>query len=385
MSIDGAKILTIDDEFALRQSIVAYLEDSGFTVLEGNNGREGLEIFKREKPDLVLTDLQMPEMGGLEVLAEISKIDPDIPVIVVSGVGDMNDVINALRLGAWDYLTKPVSDLAVLEHAVCKSLERSRLIKENHLYQEKLKKYLETLEEDQRAGRSVQARLLPESNVSYDNFDIKHVMLPSLYLSGDFLDHFRINSNEICIYLADVSGHGAASAFVTVLLKNSIHQYVSRYQTGGDDTILHPDKLMAKISETIHSAKLGKYLTMVFGILDKSTGEYRYCVGGHYPNPILLVNNKIEYLTGDGFPVGIMKTVEYKMKKITIPPNSSLLVFSDGVMEILPQKSCDDKEAALLDIIKKSDQDPEKILSLLGIDSNGELPDDVTFWVLTRN
>ena len=161
-SSGGAKILTIDDEYVLRQSIVAYLEDSGFTVFESDNGASGLETFYREKPDLILTDLQMPNLGGLEVLAEITEKAPNIPVIVISGAGDMNDVIEALRLGAWDYLTKPITDLAVLEHAICKAIERGKLIEENKIYATKLEHNLRILEEDQAAGRSVQMRLLPE-------------------------------------------------------------------------------------------------------------------------------------------------------------------------------------------------------------------------------
>lgn len=385
MALDSAKILTIDDEFVLRQSIVAYLEDSGFTVVEGENGRHGLEVFREEKPDLVLTDLQMPEMGGLDVLATINKESPDTPVIVVSGAGGMNDVIEALRLGAWDYLTKPVTDLAVLEHAVCKSLERSRLIEENRIYQEKLKKYLETLEEDQRAGRSVQTRLLPEQNVNYGEYNINHSMTPSLYLSGDFLDHFRVNDDKVCVYLADVSGHGAASAFVTVLLKNTVSQFLTRYQASGDESVLVPGDIMAKVSSIIHSAKLGKYLTMVYGILDEKTGEYDYCVGGHYPNPILVEDGKARYLEGDGFPVGIIGSVTYTPHKVTIPKGGRMFVFSDGVMEVMPQPDCDGKEAALLELVTQSEGDPDKVLELLGINVDEELPDDITFWVLQRN
>ena len=99
MSSDfSATILTVDDEYVLRQSIVAYLEDSGFDVLEAENGKEGLEVFKEHKPDLVLTDLQMPVMGGLELLSELAKEAPNTPVLVISGAGGMNDVIEALQV-----------------------------------------------------------------------------------------------------------------------------------------------------------------------------------------------------------------------------------------------------------------------------------------------
>ncbi len=128
------KVLTIDDEFLIRESIVDYLEDSGFEVLQAENGRIGLEVFRKELPDIVLVDLRMPEIDGLDVLTTVTKEVPATPIIVISGTGVIQDVIDALRLGAWDYLVKPIGDLAVLEHAVNKCLERAELLKENQLY-----------------------------------------------------------------------------------------------------------------------------------------------------------------------------------------------------------------------------------------------------------
>ncbi len=137
------KILTIDDEEAIRGSIRAYLEDCGFEVLEAENGRVGLEVFQQEKVDLILVDLRMPEIDGLQLLERVKEISPDTPVIVVSGTGIISDVVQALRLGACNYLLKPVQDLKVLLHAVEKALERVRLIRENKRYQEQLEKKVE--------------------------------------------------------------------------------------------------------------------------------------------------------------------------------------------------------------------------------------------------
>ena len=127
----SGKILCIDDEEMIRSSIGDYLEDSGYQVILAANGREGLESFRKHRPDAVLVDLRMPEMDGLEVLATVRVESPNTPVIVVSGTGVIADVIEALRNGAWNYLTKPVEDMAVIEHALEQSLEKSRLLREN--------------------------------------------------------------------------------------------------------------------------------------------------------------------------------------------------------------------------------------------------------------
>ena len=132
------KILTIDDESYIRQSIRTYLEDYGFTVFEAENGKKGIEVFDREHPDLVLLDLRMPEMGGLQVLEVLRDKAPETPLVVASGTGNISSVVEALHLGAWDYILKPIEDLNVLYHSVQKWLRESRLKKENRQYQERL-------------------------------------------------------------------------------------------------------------------------------------------------------------------------------------------------------------------------------------------------------
>ena len=136
------KLLTIDDEEALRRSISIYFEDLGFIVFEADNGRAGVELALLEHPDIVLVDLRMPEMDGLEVIHVLGKEDPDLPVIVVSGTGVLEDAIEAIRFGACDYITKPVTDMQILEHTVKKALEKSKLVAENRMYQEHLEEHL---------------------------------------------------------------------------------------------------------------------------------------------------------------------------------------------------------------------------------------------------
>ncbi len=151
MNDEFPTILIIEDESIIRESIGEYLLDRDYKVLQAENGRVGLKIFQREAPDLVLTDLRMPEMDGLEVLENIREISPDTPTIVVSGTGDIADSIQALHAGAWDYILKPVMDMSIITIAMEKALERARLREENKIYQENLealvKERTEELEE----------------------------------------------------------------------------------------------------------------------------------------------------------------------------------------------------------------------------------------------
>lgn len=133
-------LLIIDDEISIRESLMSFFEDDGYRVFSAEDGDEGLQIYFNEKIDLVLTDLRMPKKDGIEVMRIIHAHEPDAPMIVVSGAGQKEDIINALRMGAKDYITKPIADLDKISHTVGQVLENKRLNDENKKYRTQLEK-----------------------------------------------------------------------------------------------------------------------------------------------------------------------------------------------------------------------------------------------------
>ncbi len=117
------KILVIDDEKTTLRMFSLFLENFGYEMLGAESGEEGLEIFKKERPNLVLTDIKMPTMDGIEVLQRIKELAPDTEIIVITGHGDMDLALKALNLDAADFVSKPIkhSDLnQALERAKSK-------------------------------------------------------------------------------------------------------------------------------------------------------------------------------------------------------------------------------------------------------------------------
>jgi len=109
------KVLIIDDEKAILESLSSILLDEGFAVCTAKDGKEGLAIFKKEKPRIVLLDIWMPEVDGLEVLRLVREADPEAVVIVISGHGTISTAVEAVKMGATDFLEKPLSIDKVLE------------------------------------------------------------------------------------------------------------------------------------------------------------------------------------------------------------------------------------------------------------------------------
>lgn len=120
-------ILLIDDEPAVLSSFAAFFEDCGYEVLQAASGRQGLETFHNCRPDLIFTDLRMPEVDGFTLLSTVKQESPETPVVVISGVGIISDAIRAVKLGAYDFVSKPVRNLAELEIIAKKALETKEL------------------------------------------------------------------------------------------------------------------------------------------------------------------------------------------------------------------------------------------------------------------
>ncbi len=142
------KILVIEDEAAIRRVLTKILseESDTYQVDEAEDGLIGVEKIKKEDFDLVLCDIKMPKMDGVEVLEAIKKIKPEIPVIMISGHGDLDTAVNTMRLGAFDYISKP-PDLNRLLNTVRNALDRKELVVENKLLKKKVSKNYEMIGE----------------------------------------------------------------------------------------------------------------------------------------------------------------------------------------------------------------------------------------------
>ncbi|MBE0571292.1 MAG: sigma-54-dependent Fis family transcriptional regulator [Ignavibacteriaceae bacterium] len=130
-------ILVIDDEAAQRDVLTGYLKKKGYTILSASSGKEGIEFTKSHPVDIILSDFKMPDLNGIEVLEQVKKINPEISLVIVTAFGTVENAVKAMRLGAFDYISKPV-DLDELDLMIERIIEHKNLKSENQLLKTQL-------------------------------------------------------------------------------------------------------------------------------------------------------------------------------------------------------------------------------------------------------
>ncbi len=268
---------------------------------------------------------------------------------------------------------------SLLAHAQAQRAERNRLLNLNR----ELADALKVLRDDEEAGRRVQQRILPASPMRYGALVAEHRVVPSLYLSGDFIDHFELVPGYVGFYLADVSGHGMSSAFVTLLIKtlgNRARRTLRRELL--DEGVIRPSRLAELVNQELLALAMGKHVTLFAGVIDAQRRELRWSVAGHYPQALVFDGKCAHYLEGKGMPAGLFDEAVYEDRMHPLPEGFALVLCSDGLMELMSETSLADKEARLLQAVSSGAVTVEALSREFSLDGRREVPDDIALLVI---
>jgi serine phosphatase RsbU (regulator of sigma subunit) len=269
----------------------------------------------------------------------------------------------------------------VIEHA---ELQRQNREYRKHLenLNRELRQTLKYLEQDEKAGRRIQFQLLPEDNRTFGGYTFRRRLYPSTYLSGDFVDYFPIDDRHVGFYMADVSGHGAASAFVTVMLNTLVIQYRDALYLAGDDTVLHPQLTLQRLNRDICRQSLDKHLTIFYGVIDLEEDTLHYSNAGQFPYPVLHDACGARTLECPGRPIGLFDEVAFTARQCELPPHGDLLLVSDGILELMPEAALLERLNELLPTMEAMDLDG--LAEELGVLPDRQLPDDIALLAFSR-
>ncbi|WP_417422083.1 PP2C family protein-serine/threonine phosphatase [Halomonas sp.] len=288
-----------------------------------------------------------------------SQLTRRLPTLVVSDSREDADLIKAVDVGLVDYIVHPLRHAELLRRMIRKAIELYALAIERDRDRERLAELNESLEThlallrmDQQSGGHIQRRLLPPRPKVINSIYYDYWFAPSLYLSGDFLDYQRYNERYSAFYFADVSGHGASSAFVTVLLKYLCNRWLNEWD-GLQPERLPPDWLAA-MNRELQGTDIGKHATLFVGVIDHCSHTLHYSLGAQLPMPLLVADGQLVRLEGEGMPVGLFPDIEYPSLSCTLPAEFRLWLCSDGVLECLPGKTLDTRLKELEQLISES-------------------------------
>ena len=411
---DFWKVLIVDDEedvHSVTSMVIKDIvyQDKSLKVSHAYSSKEAKAILN-ENDDfaLILLDVVMEsDESGLELVNYIRNDleNTDVRIILRTGQPgnapenqviinyDINDYKNKTELSSQKLTTSVIS--ALRSYRDIKTIVRlndeleSKVVERTADLQranDELETSFKQLEEDQKAGELIQRKLLPTSKLEMGQYQFSHYFQPSIHLSGDFLDYFTIDDDHTGFYIADVSGHGVSSAFITVLLKSYFTVYNEKYN-GGDQnykTILNPSELLAILNKEIIKENLGKYLTIFYGVINTRDNTLKYANGGQFPWPFLYNGKEVIDMELKSRPIGLFATSEYEENQIDLPDDFTLTLFSDGILEIIPEVDLNQQIEWLRERLMQSNFDLDSAIQQFGIDANGSYPDDITLLMVKR-
>ncbi len=335
--------------------------------------------------DISLIIFDLASVGSSLSMDRIAQRLNPKPLIALINEGTAESLVAALRSGADDVYVSGELDLhpELFVRSVERQLKRARYIEEVRGLRDSLERSLDELREDQHAAQQVQQNLLPPQQQDINGIEYAYVLQPSLLLSGDFVDAFVVSDKLSLFYLADVSGHGASSALVTVLLKNMTHRLLRNYRRNSSFDILSPSATLHRINREMLLTSLGKHLTMFVGLINHDTQTLSYAVGGHHPLPILLQDGRVRFLEGRGMPLGLFEEPVFDELECPLGDNFTLTLFSDGVLEVIDGETLEDKEQVLLNMCSAKYGSPAEFLQSMMPAGRGH-PDDVAIMTVRR-
>ena len=326
---DTYKILVVDDEPDLEplvlQRMRRRIRSGDYTFVFAHNGLEALEKLQEDETiDMVVSDINMPQMDGLTLLEQIPKVDPNIRSVIISAYGDMKNIRTAMNRGAFDFVTKPL-DFEDLQLTIDRTLTHLTEWRAALSSRDKLV----ALQNELDVARKMQQSILPTRFPRGADYQSFGGMAPALDVGGDFYDVMRLENDCIGLAIADVSGKGVPAALFMMssrtLLKGAA---IGSQQPGA--VLREVNDLLCEDNDAM------MFVTLLYAVYDPATGEVTYANGGHNTPLILHADGTSTELplTG-GVALGVMDDMDFEQGSITLAPGDALVLYTDGVTEAM--------------------------------------------------
>jgi serine phosphatase RsbU (regulator of sigma subunit) len=347
-------------------------------------------VMEREDSGLTLVRYIREELGNrlLRIILRTGQAGqaPERDVVLAYDINDYKEKTELTAQKLWTVMITALRGYQTLtELAAAKQrLEAEVAARTAELQRanQRLSRSLAALQEGERAGRRIQFKLLPPARWQHAGLSFEHRLMPSDLMSGDFVDYFAIDAERVGFYIADVAGHGVASAFVTVYLKRFVASALETHRLGQASPVTTPARLLESLNRELLRERVGKHIAIFYAVLDASRAVLTYANAGATPYPMLAADGQCRLIEARSTPAGLFERSEYTDRTLALPARFELLLCSDGVLELLGTGTAEGCRR-LCEALPGS-QSIDGLLQRLGIRSDARAPDDVTLLRVSR-
>lgn len=333
VNYQDARVLVVDDNEMNRDILARRLSRIGLNVDTAEDGNTGLDKILTGEYNLIMLDIMMPDIDGIEVLKRTREFfsKTELPVIMATAKDEGADLAEALSLGANDYVTKPL-DFKVVRARVDNVLGYTQAANELSVANERMRNDLE-------AAARVQQSLLPDEHVDVEGAEFMWHYRPCDELAGDGLNVFKCDDENVAMYVMDVSGHGVAAALLSVSVTHHLSQLIGSSDESAQcdmtaENVVSPAWLASNLNTLFPMQSVGgHYFTFVYGVLNVKTRKFCFVSAGS-PGPLVVhADGTSEVHDVPAVPIGMFPDSEYVDTVIQLQQGDRLYLHSDGLYE----------------------------------------------------
>lgn len=348
---DGRTIVLVDDEPFTLKLLRQSLEDAGFRVLAAQSGREGLSLIRTYRPDLILSDVMMPDIDGFELKKQLQRDASlgSIPFVFLTAWDDTEDVLNGLQLGADDYISKTTGPQIVVEKARA-LLDRNTMAARR------------TRAELREAVDQIPLYLLPETPPIVEGILLAHRHLPFEGVpGGDYYDYIPIQNDAVAVVIGDVMGKKWRAWFFSLAYLSYLRSVVrtaSRIGQSAGQILTEANRLL---SEDLKVSEIFNTLFLIIIHEKDKTIEY---AGASHPPPIYYEDRTgtCHDLESSGLLLGVMEDGEYASRERAMGVGDLVVLYTDGITEAADPEGGMYGRDRLKDLVKKHHDLPPDLL-----------------------
>lgn len=393
---ERARVLVVDDEEAVRRSYHRVL--GVYDLVEASDGIVARDILTTTEIDVVVCDIGMPRLNGLDLMAWAKEHSPHPLWIIVSGLGSFDTAVQALKLGAFDFIAKPMHSLVHLQTVVANAVQRQALVAERAALVERLEENnarlaeslaeLETaygavreqqamVEADLHRAERIVSALLPRALPSLEGMQINVAYRPSQVIGGDLYGATMLDDRHLALYVADAAGHGVSAALLAVLFKQRLSLVDPQRRP------ISPASVLAELNVGLidECRASGLFVTALLVLVDVKTRVATIASAGHPPALWLRPGGAVTHLARGGPALGLALAASFEEQRITLGEGERLVLYTDGLAAALPEPSRD-LDSVVEGAVARA-TDGAGVLDALVAGAHAGTDDDVTVLLLT--